>query len=272
MQDPAETCTALAIHSDAACFTDPLKLPERLLTIGHHEIVIQQAYLADGKGGSQLGFGASVYPAAIVLSTWLHDALVYGSAACPDLARRLRAGTLVELGAGTGLVSAVAARAGSPSVCCTDGDAALLAQLTLPNIQRIVAASPEPCCRPQVLPWLWGHRQHARTVLAHAAAAATPTGSIAAIVAADVVAVPYAEALAALLTDLRGMCLAAASMDGSGVPPPVLIAYTRRHHSEDTWWTEAARWFRATALDVAACAPEFADRVRLVRLDMHVSP
>ncbi|CAN0158926.1 unnamed protein product, partial [Hapterophycus canaliculatus] len=71
---------ALVPFSYASPFTDTLKLRERLFTIDGHVLRIQQAWKGDGKGGTDIGFGASVYPAAYVLAEYLerHPYLVRG--------------------------------------------------------------------------------------------------------------------------------------------------------------------------------------------------
>lgn len=63
---------AIVPYSYASPFTDTLRLPERLFELGFGApVTIKQAYKPDGLGGSKLGFGASVYDAAFVLSNFI---------------------------------------------------------------------------------------------------------------------------------------------------------------------------------------------------------
>lgn len=59
-------------------YTDTLRLPERLfdVKVGEETTVtlrIQQHYEEDGKGGTKLGFGASVYDAAVALAKYIEQ-------------------------------------------------------------------------------------------------------------------------------------------------------------------------------------------------------
>ncbi|GMH78361.1 hypothetical protein TrST_g3550 [Triparma strigata] len=71
-------------------------------------LTLNQAYQPDSKGGTSLGFGASVYPCSIVLSLYIFDHL-------PE------EGRFIELGAGPGLVGVVCKVKGWGGVV-TDGD------------------------------------------------------------------------------------------------------------------------------------------------------
>lgn len=254
---------ALVPHSHGSALTNPLILPERTISFGTKTFVLEQAWEPDGVGGTALGFGASVYPAAIVLGTWIHDCVMYGSAVHMDIASRLQSGVVVEIGCGTGLVGIAAAAAGAPAVLLTDGDSVLLHGLTQNNLLRARAGL---LSYPAILPWKWGHAQHWRSVLAHCEI----HGGASVIVAADVVAVPYAPALVDLLQDLVKACAQLSRYPEDERPrssPPVLLAYTRRHYSEDVWWEYAAQVFEIQELDVASACPDLQKQVRLVRLD-----
>ena len=62
--------TAIVTFSYASPFHDSLKLEERLFDVGipGRTITIKQHWAADGKGGSDIGFGASVYSCSFVLA------------------------------------------------------------------------------------------------------------------------------------------------------------------------------------------------------------
>ncbi|CAN0003658.1 unnamed protein product [Ectocarpus sp. 12 AP-2014] len=132
---------ALVLHSYASPFTDQLQLNDRLFTIDGKLLKIQQAWKGDGKGGTDIGFGASVYPAAYVLAEYLerHPYLVRGK-------------RVIELGG----CCAIPARAalfcsylwmtlqGAAEVCLTDGDEESL-KLTQRNVTGNL--SPAVCRR-----------------------------------------------------------------------------------------------------------------------------
>jgi hypothetical protein len=85
---------------------------------------IHQGWRDDGRGGSDLGFGAAVYDSAVALSMLLRseaDSLCAGQ-------------RVAELGCGTGLVSIAAAASGAATVWCTDGDAGVLDSLTRKSV------------------------------------------------------------------------------------------------------------------------------------------
>ncbi|CAM9576635.1 unnamed protein product [Ectocarpus fasciculatus] len=111
---------ALVVHSYASPFTDQLQLRERLFTIDGKLLKIQQAWKGDGKGGTDIGFGASVYPAAYVLAEYLerHPYLVRGK-------------RVIELGGCCAIPPTSCALLllyhwmtlrGAAEVCLTDGD------------------------------------------------------------------------------------------------------------------------------------------------------
>ncbi|CAM9344878.1 unnamed protein product [Choristocarpus tenellus] len=106
---------ALVPFSYASPFTDQLRLRKRFFTIGDKFLTIKQLWKNDGKGGSSIGFGASVYPAAYVIAEYLerHPELIKGK-------------KVIELGAGTGFLGIAAAVLGASEVCITDGDEGLL--------------------------------------------------------------------------------------------------------------------------------------------------
>jgi SAM-dependent methyltransferase len=110
----ASGCTALVPFTLASPFGAALQAAERLIPLGGRTYSIAQRYKPDGRGGTQLGFGASVYNCSILLAAYLLD----------NAAPLVHGNTVLELGAGLGLVSIVAAASTEASiVVCTDGDA-----------------------------------------------------------------------------------------------------------------------------------------------------
>eukprot|EP00752_Nemacystus_decipiens_P017883 g16032.t1 len=120
---------ALVPFSYASPFTDQLQLAERLFTIDGRLLKIRQAWKGDGKGGTDIGFGASVYPAAYVLAEYLERH--------PHLVRGKR---VIELGTGTGFLGIATSILGAAQVCLTDGDEQSL-QLTQENVDANLGPS-----------------------------------------------------------------------------------------------------------------------------------
>ena len=72
-----------------------------------------------GKGGTEIGFGASVYDCSIVLSEFLKLSTENGD----NHSTSIVAGkSVIELGCGPGLNSIIAILAGAALVYCSDGD------------------------------------------------------------------------------------------------------------------------------------------------------
>ncbi|CAM9933485.1 unnamed protein product [Ectocarpus sp. 12 AP-2014] len=156
---------ALVLHSYASPFTDQLQLKDRLFTIDGKLLKIQQAWKGDGKGGTDIGFGASVYPAAYVLAEYLerHPYLVRGKrvielgGCCPIPARAGRA---------TGNAPSPASLGhhplGAAEVCLTDGD-----EESLKLTQRNVTGNLSPAvCRRSPSTASCCDQQHAQAVTA----------------------------------------------------------------------------------------------------------
>ena len=104
---------ALVAFSHATSWERSLRIAERYFEedVARRPLRIKQRWSANGKGGTDIGFGASVYPAAIVLSAYISNnaSLFVGK-------------RVIELGAGCGLVSIAAAAAGAQLTVATDGD------------------------------------------------------------------------------------------------------------------------------------------------------
>ena len=91
----------LVVFSHCNPFVDSLQLDERFFSFFNSPLRIRQAWEPGGKGGTEIGFGASVYDASIVLSYYLESQ--------PDI---IRDKVVLDLGSGPGLVSLVAALGG----------------------------------------------------------------------------------------------------------------------------------------------------------------
>ena len=70
-------------------YTETLKLDSRLFQFGDKSIRIQQKWQPGGRGGTGIGFGASVYDCSIVLSYFL----------C-DISDQINGASMIELGCG----------------------------------------------------------------------------------------------------------------------------------------------------------------------------
>lgn len=115
---------ALVVYSHASPFTDSLQLDSRLFTFFNRNLVVQQRWAADGKGGTDIGFGASVYNGAIVMAFYL------------ERNKSEIKSTVIELGCGPGLISLVASLYHkSVFVLATDGDS-ITVDLVRENIQQ----------------------------------------------------------------------------------------------------------------------------------------
>lgn len=238
---------AIVLYNAACPFTDALRLPERYFDVRGVALTIKQQWKDDGRGGSALGFGASVYESAFVLADWL---LGEGKHLCEGR-------QVLELGAGLGLTSIAVSLAGSSfSVVCTDGDEDLVRQAhdnAVANAVFSCASAEWPCQnfheaapsgRPSPLfctRLLWGS-DDATSVLRHAqsmseGASACAGGApgvrlscsgcgrdepfiIRLVIAADVVACPYQSALAGLQRTLRHL-LTRCHYCGSAIRGPV---------------------------------------------------
>ena len=206
--------TALVPFSHASPFTDLLQLPERRITVGARTFTIAQAWAPDGRGGtgsgaaSHMGFGGSIYGSSIALAH-------HRGVACPSLIRGRR---VLELGAGLALASLAAAAHGAAAVTAPDGDAAVVARARA-AAARNGGAEGATC---SVRQRRWGEP-----------ADAAATGAVDVVVAADVVAAPYARSLPALAATV-GLLLPA---PGSGV---FVLAYQRRGSEEGAFFEDMA--------------------------------
>lgn len=207
---------------------------------------IRQNWGEDGRGGTDLGFGSAAFPAAVALALYLENPL-HGPAAEREGAARacgctyVSGRTVLELGCGVGLTSMAAAALGALAVVATDGDDGVL-ELTRDNVTRNAAgwnrgrtegSALDATVTPlRVAKLLWGagaadvlHRELQRH------------HGVDLVLAADVAALPYADAFDDLVyslaaaADVRRAAQHASARGGAEVLPPteVLLAYRMRH-------------------------------------------
>ncbi|CEG43555.1 Predicted methyltransferase [Plasmopara halstedii] len=204
-------------------FHNALQDATRWFPIAGKAIRIDQAWQSDGRGGTTLGYGASVYDAAIALSLYLVDH--------PDLVKGNR---IIELGCGPGLVGVVAAHLEPKSVVITDGDSASVA-LTQHNV-HLNNLSADICT---VEKYIWGDLEH------HLVSMHAPYDVI---IGADIVACPYASAFKELMRTLQKM---------AGPKTLVLLAYKRRQNSEEKFFKNLETAFDVKQVDRSQLHQDF---------------
>ena len=64
---------ALVVFSYASPFADTLRMESRMVTSFNRTIDIKQRWRDGGRGGTDIGFGASVYDSSIVLSWYIEQ-------------------------------------------------------------------------------------------------------------------------------------------------------------------------------------------------------
>lgn len=216
---------AIVPHTYNYAHDEHLRLPRRLVSLpGIGDVDIAQRYRADGRGGTALGFGASVYHSAVVLAFHVAEHAA-------DLVQGRR---VLELGAGTGFVSVVAACAGG-RVTCTDGDAGLL-PLMEENAERnrhLWADEASFAARH----YMWGER-------------GALDGPYAVVLAADVAAVPYAHHLDALVQAFQEMT----APDGVA-----FLAYQPRHGLERKFFHRLRQHMEVEEVPRECLHPDFRD-------------
>lgn len=201
---------AVVVYSHAR--VDGLSLDSRNFDFCGQRIEIKQRWDADKKGGTKIGFGASVYNGAFVLSSFVESH--------PDLVLGKRC---IELGSGPGLVSVVAMKAGAKKMLCTDGDS-ISVSLALENIKLNCSVKQVHRGLIQSKKLYWGNNEDLQSCVS-----SFDGGEIDVILASDVVALPYREAYEALLD----------TFDALSTPQvtTIYLCYQRRHKSEDDFFT-----------------------------------
>lgn len=221
---------AIVLYTAKSPHVEELKRgSHRQFSIGEHIVTMKQRWQPGGDGGTALGFGASVYDAAFVLADHLHRGGV------PLAGKRV-----VELGTGPGLVAVAAAILGAAEVVATDGDEELLNLTTEnldDNVTRIAGEAARRRC--SVTQLMWGDEE--------AVAAMQLPYDI--VLAADVAALVYEEHFGGLVSSL-----AALSTEKS----IVLLAYHRRHATEDSFFDKLSEAFTFSAVLDEFVHPEYA--------------
>ncbi len=200
------TSTALVVFSYASPFTDRIKSEQRLFTFYNQNITMKQKWESGGKGGSDIGFGCSVYDGSFVLAAYLErykEDLLLGK-------------KVVELGSGPALISVVASLGDAGLVTCTDGDDISVA-LARENLMLNCAMKSNFFTKRL----LWGHQPDIDGVLD------ISNSKYDLVVASDVAALPYEEHYGNLVETLYQL---------SHKDSILLLCFQRRHSSEDRFF------------------------------------
>ena len=224
---------AIVLFKHQDNWSEALKVDERVISLFGKDLKIKQRWKADGKGGSSIGFGASVYPACILLTQYL---------ALDECGRHFVKGKRVlELGGGVGLGGIGCVLSGAKEVVLTDGDGQLL-DLIGDNANRNL--HPKECRRLKIKRLLWDCADDIASLDANLC--------FDAIIASDIVACPYADAFAALLNTLIHFSNINASLK-------VIISYKRRQASESKFWVALRKDFDVIEVDSGQYPGEFKD-------------
>nr|CCA17001.1 conserved hypothetical protein [Albugo laibachii Nc14] len=236
-----KACSLLVPYCALNPFHDGLRDAKRVIQVGSHSIEIAQRWKNDGKGGTALGFGASVYDAAIVLALYLaHN---------PDYVRNKN---VLELGCGTGFLSIAAARLGASFVLATDGDRESV-QLAAENTSHNLILS-DTC---KSVEFLWGSDPNAILL-------ESPSKCWDVILGADIVACPYASSLSALVQSLHQLC----QQDTI-----VLLAYKKRNVVEERFFKVLREFFDVEMIDLGSVVTNCYDgNIKLFRAVLRANP
>ena len=231
-------CFALVpfTHASPVAAAGTRAMPERIFRMCDRVLRIAQHNESNAVRSAEgdLGFGTIAYDAAFVLADYVERH--------PEIVRER---SVLEIGCGSAaLVSIVAALRGARIVVATDGDAELLADLATTNLRANV---PTERARSVVAHALrWGSDEQANAALRRTGADAS---AFDVIVAADVVAVPYLDAFDALIDTFQAL---------SDPHTVILLAYTKRHFSEETFFVKLAqRGFACIALPATEVHADF---------------
>lgn len=196
-----------SLNNKRANLTDLKLLPKRDFYFDNVRIVVRQEWVLDGRGGTELGFGSAVYPAAVSLSEYVSrlPAHVFTNK------------RVLELGCGTGLCGLVASKLFPLKFClATDGDEATV-QLASKNFRLNKIPSELYACEKH----LWGEP-------------GLFTQEFDIILACDIVAVPYREYFPMLLKTFCQLKLQATTNKEF----QILLGYTPRHACEQDFFRD----------------------------------
>ena len=207
-------CTDLVLFSYCNPFTEALKLKDRLFRFNDTDIKIQQQWEAGGKGGTTIGFGASVYDCSIVLSYFLCSI---------ECEKNLQNKSIIELGCGPALASVVCGIILNTSiVIATDGDLSSVNLATHNIMLNNNGNKSDKVCSMQLF---WGNRTHINDALQKLTT--TTTTKFDFIILSDVVALVYTEAFDALLQTLEEL---------SNENTVIYLCYQKRHFTENIFF------------------------------------
>lgn len=223
---------AIVVFKHEANWSEALKIDVRVITLFGKDMKFRQRWKPDGKGGSDIGFGASIYPACILLTAFL-ETNEYGGKGYVEGKR------VLELGCGLGLGGVGCVLSGAKEVFATDGDGTLL-ELIRENAEANLNA--REIRKLKVRRLLWDCKDD------YAALGDDLRFDV--IIASDVVACPYAEAYEALLQTF---------VHFSDVNPGlnIIISYKRRQESESTFWKIFKEQFDVTEISPGRFPGEF---------------
>ena len=233
-EDPPSTSSdsdALVVFNYAtASLNDSLSLPYRDFTFYSTSIRIKQQWTAGGKGGSEIGFGCSVYSCSFVLAHYVEMN--------PDIISGMHC---LELGCGPGLTSIAVGLAGvAKSMTATDGDG-ISVQLASQNIALNLPKSTTRETTVSAKKLLWADMEDISQFEA---------GSIDCILCADVVAVPYESAYDALLETLDHLLTSSTS-------GRIYLCYQQRHITEQKFFRRFKRMFHVEQVPTAKLHSDF---------------
>ena len=222
---------------------DGLRDESRHFTFARRSFVLHQAYKSDSKGGTDIGFGGSVYNGAFVLSSFLESV--------PDL---IIDKNCIEIGCGPGLVSIAALALGANKVVCTDGDpiSVDLAQL---NIEKNCTAKEIHRGKIVTKKLFWGNIAEIRecesllTKKCIHGSVKEKRPQFDVVLAADVVAYPYKEAFGPLVETFEAL---------ASERTVIYLCYQRRHRVEDEFFEKLKRHnFHTEAVERDFIHPDF---------------
>ncbi len=205
---------------------DGLAVDFRTFKFFDTDIKIKQAWSEGGKGGSDIGFGCSVYNCSFVLAQYIEDN--------PSIVADL---SCIELGCGPGLTSIVAALANPKNIVATDGDS-ISVELTNENMKQQLSLKKRIKTKANAKVLLWGNDKHLSSFI----------DKYDTILVADVVAVPYEQAYHDLLYTLKYLLKPLGK---------IYLCYQQRHTSENTFFNLFYQQFHVVEIDQNELHPDF---------------
>lgn len=247
---------ALVVFSYNSPFADNLKEPTRLFSFQDKSsegkdstvhLVIEQQWCEGGQGGTDIGFGASVYDASFLLSYYMNhynNSSVFGKRVC-------------EIGCGPGLCSLVASLSGATQVIATDGDA-ISVELTRKNVESNGSKLPGDI---EAMKLYWGNEEDLQAVKSRIVPTLSSdedpenmtnsriSGCYDVIIASDVAALPYAESYASLVKTMYDLTTSPCISNGRIPTGVVYLCSKLRHFSEtDSFLPLFKNYFYVTKL------------------------